>query len=288
MKPLKIYISSSNDVYHNLALEEYIITQSKEDILLFYINSEAVVIGKHQNPWKEVDLTETTEYNYYDRYNVVRRLSGGGTVYHDLGNINFSFIRNKETDFVNFREHIEPISRALYTLGIENRISDRNDIFIRDHKISGNAEHVNSKLKRILHHGTLLYDSNIGDLNGSIRPKIELAIETHAVSSVRSPVMNVREVKDQGDTLEFLDTLVAEITKVIDISGTERINPVSINAVIRLVKEKYTQWDWNFGHTPQFKFTDTKNNKIKVRKGLVIEHPDNQKIGLPFDTIKND
>ena len=157
LKKVKIHISTSHDVYANLALEEYLVTQSNDDILLFYINSPCVVIGKHQNPWKEVDLTLRNE----KKHTVARRLSGGGTVYHDLGNINFSFIRNKNQDFVNFREHIVPISAALEKLGISNVISPRNDIFVKEHKVSGNAEHVNSKLGRILHHGTLLYDSDI-------------------------------------------------------------------------------------------------------------------------------
>ncbi|HCD68366.1 MAG TPA: lipoate--protein ligase, partial [Bacteroidetes bacterium] len=184
MKKVKIHISTSHDVYANLALEEYLVTQSNDDILLFYINSPSVVIGKHQNPWKEVDLTLRNE----KKHTIARRLSGGGTVYHDRGNINFSFIRNKNQDFVNFKEHIIPISAALEKLGIRNIISPRNDIFVNDHKVSGNAEHVNSKLGRILHHGTLLYDSDLIRLNGSIRPQKKYEIKTHAVNSVRSPV----------------------------------------------------------------------------------------------------
>ena len=100
MKPFDIYISSSQDVFENIALEEYFLTKYKKDILLFYINANAVVIGKHQNPWKEVDLSPDRDYK------VIRRLSGGGTVYHDLGNINFSFIRNKERDFVDKEERL--------------------------------------------------------------------------------------------------------------------------------------------------------------------------------------
>ncbi len=283
MQPLSIYLSNSTNVFYNLALEEHLVTASHEDILLFYINTDAVVIGKHQNPWKEVDLSPINDN--LDTHTVARRLSGGGTVFHDLGNINFSFIRNKDTDFVNFREHIEPISAALLALGIPNSISPRNDIFVNEHKVSGNAEHVNSKAKRILHHGTLLYDSNIIKLNGSIKPKKALPIKTHAVDSVRSPVMNMRDLTDLGDTPAFLEQVVSELKKHLEVTSTESIHPESNLTVQALVNEKYTSWDWNFGHTPQFTFTSADGSVLKVRKGKVIEAENNSLIGLPFSEI---
>jgi lipoate-protein ligase A len=231
------------------------------------VNTDAVVIGKHQNPWKEVDLTPITKN--LDTHTVARRLSGGGTVFHDNGNINFSFVRNKELDFVNFREHIEPVSAALKSLGIQNSISPRNDIFVNEHKISGNAEHVNSKVKRILHHGTLLYDSNIIKLNGSIKPKKALNIKTHAVDSVRSPVMNIRSICDLGDTQSFLDKLISEIRNHLDVWSVKKIQPENITEVCSLVNDKYITWNWNFGHTPQFTYTNNLGEEIKVRKGKI-------------------
>ena len=286
VQKLRIYISDSHDVYSNLALEEYLVTQSNEDILLFYINTDAVVIGKHQNPWKEVDLTPIDEKN--KTHKVARRLSGGGTVFHDIGNINFSFIRNKETDFVNFREHIEPISGALAALGIPNTISPRNDIFVNEHKVSGNAEHVNSKVKRILHHGTLLYDSNIIKLNGSIKPKKQLAIKTHAVDSVRSPVMNMRKVTDLGDTDTFLAKLVDMLKHHLIVSSVQKITPSQYTEVMDLVKSKNTTWEWNFGHTPQFTYTSDEGVDMKIRKGHVTECSETKWIGKRFDAILND
>jgi lipoate-protein ligase A len=269
MQKLRIYISDSTNVFYNLALEEQLVTFSKEDILLFYVNTDAVVIGKHQNPWKEVDLTPINKN--LDTHTVARRLSGGGTVFHDNGNINFSFIRNKEVDFVNFKEHIEPVSAALNALGIQNSISPRNDIFVNEHKVSGNAEHVNSKMKRILHHGTLLYDSNIIKLNGSIRPKNALDIKTHAVESVRSPVMNIRSICDLGDTQSFLDKLISEIKNYLEVASVEKIQPEYMAVVQTLVNDKYTTWNWNFGHTPQFTYTNKLGEEVKIRKGKIEE-----------------
>jgi lipoate-protein ligase A len=286
LNKLKIILSKSENIYENLAFEEYLVTHSREDILLFYINTDAVVIGKHQNPWKEVDLSATDDA--FNAHKVARRLSGGGTVFHDLGNINFSFIRNKEADFVNFREHIEPISASLKSLGIQNTISPRNDIFVKEHKVSGNAEHVNSKLKRILHHGTLLYDSNIVKLNGSIKPKTHLNIETHAVSSVRSPVMNMRDVVNLGNTSSFLNALVEELHNHIAVSSVQQTSPTSYPEANNLLKTKYTTWEWNFGHTPQFTYTSDIGEVFKIRKGLVTESLDNSLMQITFDKLLHD
>ncbi len=283
---IQIIYSDSQDIFENLAYEEHLVLNSTEDILLFYINTDAVVIGKHQNPWKEVELSPQGEP--YNQHKVARRLSGGGTVFHDLGNVNFSFIRNKEVDFVNFREHIEPVSDALAALGIPNSISPRNDIFVNEHKISGNAEHVNSKTKRILHHGTLLYDSNIIKLNGSIRPKKQLNIKTHAVDSVRSPVMNMREVTEMGDTPAFLSQLIEKLQISLEVTKVEQINPNTLVEVQELVKSKYSTWQWNFGHTPQFTYTNENNIAMKVRGGYVIESTETNQIGKRFDGILND
>ena len=286
MKKLTIYISQSTNVFSNLALEEHLLKRSKEDILLFYINSDAVVIGKHQNPWKEVDLKPIDLQ--LNTHIVARRLSGGGTVFHDIGNINFSFIRNKEEDFVDFREHIEPMSAALNALGIPNSISPRNDIFVNEHKVSGNAEHVNSKTKRILHHGTLLYDSNIVKLNGSIKPKKQLNIKTHAVESVRSPVMNIREIADLGDTQTFLSQLIDQLHLHLEVTRVGQINPNTHIEVQELVQSKYSTWQWNFGHTPQFTYTNDNDTAMKVRGGHVIECTETNQIGKRFDVILND
>lgn len=279
MKPFDIYRSTSTNVFENLALEEHLLVNSKKDILLFYINENAVVIGKHQNPWKEVDLNPSRNYE------IIRRLSGGGTVYHDLGNINFSFIRNKETDFVNFREHIIPINEALKKLYISNTISERNDLFINEKKISGNAEHVNSALRRILHHGTLLYDSNLISLNKSIKPSRPLNIKTHAVNSNRSPVTNIRSIYDWGDTNQFLKKLIFNLTEILSIQSTININPASIKSVNQLIEKRYKTHQWNFGHTPQFQYTDSAGNIFKIRKGKIIESADNTLINKPFEQL---
>lgn len=266
LKKVKILISTSKNIHFNLAFEQYLLEKNIEDVLLWYINTPCVVIGKHQNPWKEVNFEKTK-----NTINVARRMSGGGTVYHDEGNLNFSFIRNKTEDFVNFKEHIIPISNALHTLGIANVISPRNDIFISDHKISGNAEHVSVKYKKIIHHGTLLYDADIENLAKNIKPTKSIPIETHAVNSVRSPVLNIRKVLDLGTVDIFFEKMVSLVKNEIGEGAISFLNPEEIQEVQTLVKEKYTHWDWIFGQTPQFKYSPNNSMQLTVRKGKIIE-----------------
>jgi lipoate---protein ligase len=264
LKKVKILISTSKNIHFNLALEQYLLENNVEDVLLWYINKPCVVIGKHQNPWKEVNFEKTK-----NTINVARRMSGGGTVYHDEGNLNFSFIRNKTADFVNFKEHIIPISNALHSLGIVNVISPRNDIFISDHKISGNAEHVSVKYKKIIHHGTLLYDADIENLAKNIKPTKIIPIETHAVNSVRSPVLNIRKVLDLGMVDVFFEKMVSLVKNEIGEGAISFLNPEEIQEVQTLVQEKYTHWDWIFGQTPQFKYSPNMSMQLTVRKGKI-------------------
>lgn len=286
MKPLTVYISASEQAAYNLALEEHLLLNSTEDVLLFYINYDAVVLGKHQNPYKELNL----QYCIDQHIDIIRRLSGGGTVYHDTNNVNFSFIRNKDADFVNFREHIEPISAALKQLGIDNVISPRNDLFIADKKFSGNAEHVNNTKKRILHHGTLLYGSNLEKLRSALVPP-GFSIDTHAVNSVRSKVTTIRDYINASSCIDFLNQLISALHDHLNISSVGELSTENIPAIEKLVLEKYTRWDWNFGHSPQFCYTNKYNDRITIRKGVFIKIESEEisedeietYIGLPFN-----
>ncbi len=263
MNALELLVSKSNIPSVNLAFEEYLLTQ-KKDYLLFYINSDAVVLGKHQNPWKEIDMDYCSKHGI----EVLRRLSGGGTVFHDLGNINFSYIRSKQKDFVNFREHIEPLSRVLTQMGIENRITDRNDIFIADKKISGNAEHLSQSNSRILHHGTLLFNSDLNKLRNAL-VGIE-DIRTHAVASVSSPVTQISEFTRGMNTEAFFERLLKLISSELEIEDSSWTDPSKLDEVMTLSKSKYESWGWTFGHVPMFEY-ETNLGTIKVRKAVIQE-----------------
>ena len=155
--------SPSTDPHFNLAAEEYLLKETDRDYAFFYINGPSIIIGKHQNAWAEINLPWTRKNNIP----VVRRISGGGTVWHDEGNLNFSFVlTGEEGKLVNFREYAAPVLDFLVKLGIPAEFGKRNEIMVEGLKISGNAEHVFRK--RVLHHGTLLFSSDLSQLKDAL------------------------------------------------------------------------------------------------------------------------
>src|SRR5690606_24904403 len=182
----------------NLAIEEYALKNLdiNETYLLFYINEPSIIIGKNQNTIEEIN----TEYVEKNNIKVVRRLSGGGAVYHDLGNLNFSFITKDDGEsFHNFRKFTEPVIRALKKLGVNAELSGRNDIVVEGRKISGNAQFATRG--RMFSHGTLMLNSEIDNVVSALRVKKE-KIESKGIKSIRSRVANISEFLDQEITME--------------------------------------------------------------------------------------
>jgi len=197
-----------SDPYFNLAAEEYFLKNFQEDIFMLWRSRPAVVVGKHQNALAEINH----EFVRDNQIPVVRRLSGGGTVFHDPGNVNFTFIRNVESIAdVNFKVFTNPVIDALKKLGIDAYTSGRNDLLIDGKKISGNAEHVHRS--RVLHHGTLLFDSRLDALKGAL--KVDLSrFEDKAVQSNRSEVTNILPyLPNPMSAAEFSAFLFDEICK---------------------------------------------------------------------------
>ena len=158
-------INTNTKPYFNLAAEDYVLRNFKDDCFMLWRNKPSIIIGKHQNTLAEINL----EYVKDNNIDVVRRLSGGGAVFHDLGNLNFTFIKNAkdEGSLVDFKKYIQPILEVLQSLGVNAKFEGRNDIMIDGKKISGNAEHVFKR--RVLHHGTLLFLSQIADLSKALK-----------------------------------------------------------------------------------------------------------------------
>lgn len=179
---------NSTDPFFNLALEELLLRNRKEEYLLFYINSPSVIIGKHQVAHREAD----TEFIMKNEIPVIRRISGGGAVYHDRGNLNFSFImQSKKGSQVDFRKYTKPVIDFIGTFGIDAKFEGKSDLTVNGFKISGNAEHVFRE--RVLHHGTVLFDTDIEMLNKSLR-KNTSGYSTRAVKSNPSQVMNMKHL----------------------------------------------------------------------------------------------
>lgn len=236
----------SNDPHLNLALEEYIVRNFKEkDYLLFYINEPSIIIGRNQNTLEEVNQNYVEENNI----NIVRRISGGGAVYHDFGNLNFSFITDHDIkSFNNFKKVTAPIVQVLNDMGVAAEMKGRNDVVVNDRKISGNAQF--STGKRMFTHGTLLLNSDLNEVTKALQVKMsKLSSKGH--KSVRSRVANIQEfLKEPLDILDFRERILNGLNKAGNFQ-TYHLTEAEWKAVHELKESKYDQWDWNYGRSPK-------------------------------------
>lgn len=251
------------DPYFNLAADEYVMKNFKEDCFMLWRNEPSIIVGKHQNTLAEINVDYVRENNI----KVVRRISGGGAVFHDLGNLNFTFIRNSEEGAqVDFRKFTRPILDVLQTMGINAKFEGRNDLTIEGKKFSGNAEHVWKN--RTLHHGTLLFSAVMTDLSSALKVN-PLKFTDKAVKSVRSRVTNISEhLKEKMDVIEFRDRIMKQIMEMYPDSKEYQYSAEDVSGIIRLRDEKFSKWEWNFGYSPKYDF----EKMIRTEGGSVEFH----------------
>lgn len=243
------------DPYFNIASEEYLMDSSSDDVFMLWRNSPSVIIGKNQNAWAEIDVPFVKENGIA----VVRRITGGGAVFHDLGNVNFTFITRADDDTkLNFAKFTKPITDALSKVGVASNLDGRNDIVAEGYKISGNAECVRKNMygdEMILHHGTLLFDADISKLAAALRV-CEKKIESKGIKSVSSRVKNIAALdgyRGPKDVEDFISLIMNEISDCAACSFTEEET-----AEIEILKaEKFATWEWNFGTSPAFETEHT-------------------------------
>lgn len=270
---MKCIFSHSNDPYFNLAAEEYLLKNFEEDFYFQYVNMDSVVIGKHQNALAEINL------DYLDENNIrlARRISGGGSVYHDKGNVNYSFITTEKAgDFIKFKTYTAPIILALKELGLEANMGKRNEILLSNFKISGTASHVFKN--RVLHHGTLLYSADLEKLGNCLYELSEAYIDK-AVKSVRSNVINIQDqLARKLSESEFYQFLFSFILG----SGYENVIYTFSNldkaAIDKMIADKFERWEWNFGYSPKYVVEKSASInatkaffKVSINKGLISE-----------------
>lgn len=257
----------------NLAIEEYALKNLdiNETYLLFYINQPSIIIGKNQNTIEEINQQYVDDQNII----VVRRLSGGGAVYHDLGNLNFSFITKDDGDsFHNFKKFTEPVVKALGKLGIQAELSGRNDIMAEGKKISGNA--MFATRGRMFSHGTLLFNSEMEHIVSALKVKKD-KIESKGIKSIRSRVGNIADFLTESMTVEefrsfLLKNIFKDSTEIPEYVLTEE----DWKNIYKLSEERYQQWDWNYGKSPKFNLQHTHrfpvgsiDLRLEVNKGKI-------------------
>ncbi|NKC68945.1 lipoate--protein ligase [Vagococcus fluvialis] len=252
-----IFVSNEEitDPRINLAIETYLVQEMPldEPILLFYINEPSIIIGRNQNTIEEIN----TEYVEKQGIHVVRRLSGGGAVYHDAGNLNFSFIMPDDGEsFRNFGKVTQPIIDALHDMGVEGaELKGRNDLVIDDKKFSGNAMY--STNGRMFAHGTLMFDSDVNEVVNALKVRKD-KIESKGIKSIRSRVTNIKPyLTDTHQNMSTKDFRQEILLKIFETNKLEDVNVYKLTEKdwerINAISDKlYRNWDWNYGRSPEF------------------------------------
>ena len=244
-KTVQYLETHSQNPYYNLAFEEYVLChRTQGDYLLLWQNDNTIVVGQNQNTEAEINRAFVEQHHI----NVVRRSTGGGAVYHDLGNLNYSFITDVGDDGISIRRFTEPVVAALRSLGLNAEASGRNDILVEGRKVSGTAQRRHGG--RILHHGTLLFDANPGMVAGALNVDPE-KFRSKSTKSVRSRIGNIRDFLPNDMELPAFWAYLKDA-----LSGGG-LTPGALCAgelaeVDRLKREKYDTWEWNYGRSPKF------------------------------------
>lgn len=262
-----IYVSNEEitDPRINLAIETFLLQEMPVDepILLFYINEPSIIIGRNQNTIEEINM----DYVEDNGIHVVRRLSGGGAVYHDEGNLNFSFIMPDDGEsFRNFAKVTQPIIDALHELGVEGaELKGRNDLVIDDKKFSGNAMYVTNG--RMFAHGTLMFDSDVNEVVNALKVRKD-KIESKGIKSIRSRVTNIKPFLSDDyqymSTKDFRKDILLKIFETTDINDVNeyKLTEEDWKKINAISDKLYRNWDWNYGRSPEFDIVRRKRYPI--------------------------
>ena len=244
----------NTDPRTNIALETYLVENRLTDqpLLLFYINEPSIIIGRNQNTVEEVNQRYVEEHGIH----VVRRMSGGGAVYHDLGNFSYCFIQEEHGPARDFSVFTRPVIEALHQMGVAGaKLEGRNDLLIDGKKFSGNAMYI--KNSRMTAHGTILYDADLDAVTAALKPRAD-KIESKGIKSVRSRVTNIRpyvaDAYQHLNTREFRDHL---LLRIFGVNSRADVPEYTLSAddwaqVAAIRAERFANWDWNYGRSPAF------------------------------------
>ncbi len=261
----------TDDPAINLAIEEFLVREAdrRESFFFPYINRSAVILGKHQNVLAEVNL----KYCWENGIQVVRRISGGGAVYHDYGNLNLSFITAYSfKQFNRYRQFLQPVVEVVQSLGVDLEIDERNNLRVAGKKVSGNAQF--SSRGRMLSHGTLLVNTELSKLKNSLQHTIEKEVSTKATASVRSAVANLSGFLPDG-----VETTILRKMLIKQFSGENVVwrhfSEQEWQTINQLAEEKYRSWQWTIARSPVARFKKnvyTENGPITIQFTLENGH----------------
>ena len=244
----------NTDPRTNIALETYLVENRLTDqpLLLFYINEPSIIIGRNQNTVEEVNQRYVEEHGIH----VVRRMSGGGAVYHDLGNFSYCFIQEEHGPARDFSVFTRPVIEALHQMGVAGaRLEGRNDLLIDGKKFSGNAMYIRNG--RMTAHGTILYDADLDAVTAALKPRAD-KIESKGIKSVRSRVTNIRpyvaDAYQHLNTREFRDHL---LLRIFGVNNRADVPEYTLSTddwaqIAAIRAERFANWDWNYGRSPAF------------------------------------
>ena len=263
----------SNDPYFNLAVEEYLLDNFDEDVIMLWRNDNAVVVGKNQNTIEEVNQ----KYIEENGIRVVRRLTGGGAVFHDMGNVNYTIIQKYENNlFSNYEYFTRSVRDFLQSLGVDAQLSGRNDLLIDGRKFSGNAQCVRNG--KMMHHGTLMFSSEVKDISGALTPN-KKKIESKGVKSVKSHVTNISShMEKEMNVDEFMKALYDYYLELSDDTEPYQFTEKDTAAIQKLSDDKYSTWEWNYGESPAYSWTGSKKYdfglvdvRMNIRDGKIAD-----------------
>lgn len=270
--PMIEVINHAHDPYFNLALEEYAVKNlpARENYFILWQNQPAVIIGRNQNALEEINQSYIKEKGI----TVARRMSGGGAVYHDYGNLNFTFVANENNDFANFAKFTRPVIKALSRLGIEAENNGRNDITIAGQKFSGNAQFKHKN--RLMHHGTILFDTKIEEMVQALNPGAE-KISSKGIKSVRSRVTNICEHLSAPVSIEeFKQILTEEVFREENNNARYQLGEHEMEAVNHLRNKKYAGWEWTYGSSPAYNIRKRRtfawgnvDIRLDIKRGMI-------------------
>ncbi len=246
---MKTIINDSKNPRFNLALEEYVLKylDSDEDFVLLWQNENSIIIGRNQNTFEEINSDVVKKHDV----NVVRRITGGGAVYHDDGNLNFSFVTKMKDNLNDYKKFTAPVIEALNTMGVPAEFQGRNDIVVEDKKISGNAQSFYKH--KMLHHGTILFDANLPFVAEVLNVKAD-KIKSKGIKSNRARVTNIKPyLKENIGMPEFKKTLLAYLLDTKNIQDhMYELTQDDLDKIQELMAKRYNKWAWNYGENPEF------------------------------------